>query len=70
LGNRKKPGKRAIIKAAGGKCTRCGTTEKLTLHHIVPLCEGGTDDEDNFMILCEKHQQKFHGTEKKKRDYR
>jgi len=68
--NRKKPGKRAIIKAAGGKCAKCGTTENLTLHHIIPLSDGGTDNDDNFMILCEIHQKKFHGTDKKKSDFR
>ena len=59
-----------IIKAAGGKCAECGTTDNLTLHHIIPLSEGRTDDKDNFLILCEKHQKKLHGTDKKKRDYR
>jgi len=66
LANRKRPGKRAIIKAAGGKCFECGTTENLTLHHIVPLSDGGIDDEDNFRILCEKHQKKIHGIHRKK----
>lgn len=27
-------------------------------------------DEDNLMILCEKHQKKLHGIDKKKSDYR
>jgi len=66
--NRKRPGKRAIIKAAGGKCVECGTTENLTLDHIIPLSDGGTDDADNLTVLCELHQKKKHGTDKRKKD--
>ena len=67
--NRKKPSKRAIIKAAGGKCSKCGNTENLTLHHILPLSDGGTNDKENFVILCDEHQKKLHGIYKKKSDY-
>lgn len=68
--NRKKPSKRAIIKACGGKCAECGTTENLTLHHIVPLSDGGLDEAENFMILCDEHQKRLHGIHKKKREYK
>ena len=68
--NRKKPSKRAIIKAAGGKCATCGTVENLTLHHILPLGAGGTDNKDNLVILCEFHQKKLHGIDQKKSDFK
>jgi len=70
LGNRKKLGNRALIKAAGGKCARCRSTENLTAHHIIPLSDGGTNDKENIQILCEDHQKELHGTHKQKKDYR
>ena len=36
-------------------CTVCGTREDLHAHHIIPVEEGGTDDLDNLIILCEAH---------------
>jgi len=35
-------------------CRKCGTTENLTLNHIVPLSAGGTDKEENLEVLCQK----------------
>lgn len=34
------------------KCLRCGTKEKLTRDHIIPLVLGGTDYIDNIQPLC------------------
>jgi 5-methylcytosine-specific restriction endonuclease McrA len=43
----------ALLKAAyGNKCWRCGSTERLTEDHIVPLSRGGTNDIDNIAPLC------------------
>lgn len=34
-------------------CQACGiTTEDGECDHIVPMCEGGTDDESNLQYLC------------------
>ena len=37
-----------------GKCELCGDTYGLELHHIIPRCCGGTDDEDNLVLVCGK----------------
>ena len=35
------------------RCRRCSSTAKpLTIHHIKPRCEGGTDWLDNLITLC------------------
>ncbi len=34
------------------RCTRCGTTEQLEVHHLVPVAEGGTVDLDRLTVLC------------------
>lgn len=35
-------------------CGRCGTTEKLDLHHMMPVFLSGTNDLPNLVFLCEK----------------
>lgn len=44
--------KDVIIKRDGGKCRKCGTTQYLTVDHILPKCEGGTNDFSNLETLC------------------
>lgn len=34
----------------GGRCSRV-----LDVHHILPREEGGTDEDDNLMVLCHVH---------------
>ena len=41
-------------------CVLCGTTENLHHHHVIPKVKGGTDDEENFITLCEKHHEMIH----------
>lgn len=36
----------------GRRCLACGTTEALTIDHVVPLDLGGRHAEDNFQTLC------------------
>lgn len=41
---------------SGGKCQSCERAVfgkgEIHLDHIVPLSQGGTDDDDNLQILC------------------
>lgn len=41
-----------LIARDGQRCKRCGTTEKITVDHIVALANGGTNDLDNLQLLC------------------
>lgn len=41
-----------LIARDGNKCQRCGTTDKITVDHIVPLARGGTNDLENLQLLC------------------
>src|SRR5215469_3780426 len=36
-----------------GKCTSCGSREKLEFDHIVPVSRGGSDTPRNIQLLCE-----------------
>jgi len=37
----------------GGRCTECGASERLSVHHLVPLAAGGAPfDPHNCLTLC------------------
>ncbi len=35
-----------------GKCQNCGRVDNLTLDHIIPISQGGTDNHKNLQCLC------------------
>ncbi len=46
----------------GHACTRCGSTDRLKIHHITPVQHGGTDDPENLTTLCHAcHEATHHG---------
>ena len=38
----------------GGKCVKCGSTERLEFDHIIPISRGGSTTTRNLQLLCEK----------------
>ena len=50
---------REQIKARDGyKCVYCGSTEHLTIDHVVPKCKGGTDTSSNCVTACRSCNQR------------
>jgi len=43
-----------LIKRDGEFCQRCGTTENLTVDHVVALANGGSNELDNLQLLCNR----------------
>lgn len=41
-----------IMKRDGYQCVICGSTERLTIDHIVPRSKGGSGEDDNLRVLC------------------
>lgn len=44
----------------GNACVYCGTTERLTIDHMIPLSRGGTDDIENIVPACRSCNSKKH----------
>ena len=36
----------------GKRCRRCGASDRLEAHHLVPVSEGGSDKLSNVVTLC------------------
>ena len=43
----------AVWNRDGGKCVRCGKSEKLEFDHIIPVSKGGASTYRNLQLLCE-----------------
>jgi 5-methylcytosine-specific restriction endonuclease McrA len=43
----------ALVEFYGHRCLRCGSTEPLTVDHVIPLSLGGSNAIDNIQPLCE-----------------
>lgn len=44
--------RRMVLRRDQYRCTVCGTSHDLEVHHIVPRAEGGTNDPANLVTLC------------------
>ncbi len=51
----------AIMKRDGHKCTQCGATKGLQVHHIIPVASGGRTCGYNLKTLCIHCHNKKHG---------
>lgn len=43
----------AVWRRDGGKCSKCGSREKLEYDHIIPVSRGGANTVRNIELLCE-----------------
>ncbi len=44
--------RRLFILERGGVCERCGVSDGLEVHHIVPVAAGGAHVPSNVLVLC------------------
>lgn len=60
----KRNAKKRIVKRDGLKCkaNNCKrvflTPQGLTLDHVIPLSRGGSNEDSNLQLLCNKHHKK------------
>jgi 5-methylcytosine-specific restriction endonuclease McrA len=52
----------ALIRRRDRVCRHCGSTQRLSVHHIIRPCNGGTDHPDNLVLLCGKCHAAQHGS--------
>jgi len=43
----------ALMEFYGGRCLCCGSTENITVDHVIPLSLGGSNSIANIQPLCE-----------------
>lgn len=49
-----------LLVEAQHRCTVCAE-KSFEIHHIIEIANGGTDDEDNLIVLCPNcHQHRYH----------
>jgi len=41
-----------ILNRDGGKCQKCGSNERLEIHHKIPVCQRGSDEVENLITMC------------------
>lgn len=43
----------AVYARDGHQCVKCGSPERLTIDHVIPLSAGGSNTQNNMQTLCE-----------------
>jgi hypothetical protein len=51
-----------LLVETGRRCALCGKLHGVSIHHIKPVAEGGTDDIDNAIPLCPNCHDEIHGS--------
>lgn len=46
--------RKRILRRDGRKCYLCGAEGCRAVDHIVPVCEGGTEDDANLAAICDE----------------
>lgn len=47
--------RRAVWQRDGGRCTTCGSSDRLHFDHIWPVSKGGGNELENIQLLCQQH---------------
>lgn len=51
------------LRRAGHRCQHCGSTHRLQVDHVIPISQGGTHQQSNLQVLCEKCHDRKTATE-------
>lgn len=53
-----------VFERDGHVCRFCGDTQFLQAHHIKYRSEGGPDDANNLIVLCDRHHRLVHSSKR------
>lgn len=53
----------SILERDNNSCRKCCMTNNLEVHHIISMCDGGTDDSSNLISLCGACHEEWHALE-------
>ena len=53
--------RRNALVRSGNRCEACHSEKNLSVHHIVPLSEGGDSTLHNLQVLCQTCHARIHG---------
>lgn len=59
----KKPVKKFVCARDGNACRKCGKSDSIQLHHVLPQRLGGPDDSFNLISLCHECHSSWHTVE-------
>lgn len=51
---------RQVKTERGNACEKCGSTNGLEVHHIIPISKGGKDERKNLILLCSNCHDRRH----------
>ena len=52
--------RKLVIDYLGGECSQCGSTERLCIHHTIPISAGGQNSMGNIEPVCVHCHRKLH----------
>ncbi len=52
--------KKRLIAQNGNFCQTCWQVKPLIAHHVMPLAIGGSDDEENIILVCRECHMEIH----------
>lgn len=52
--------RKQVYKKCNNKCVKCGSKNKLHIHHVVEFSKGGRTELDNLVLLCVKCHAEAH----------
>jgi hypothetical protein len=56
----RRPGRVTRSRLTNSPCRICGSTENLTLHHVIPREAGGATEEENLLNVCRPCHESIH----------
>jgi|GEM_PF-1928612 len=54
------------LNRSGNRCEICNDDKNLSVHHIIPLSEGGDSTSQNLCVLCHTCHARIHGRKRTK----